>query len=834
MNRPRILIVEDERITAEDIKHTLEKYGYRITSIVSTAAAAIIKTAEEQPDLVLMDIVLKGKGDGIEAASHIYQKLHIPVVYLTAYSDEETLKRAKISQPFGYVLKPFEERELYSNIEIALYKNRMEKKLSHLNLVLMALREINLILDREKNRYEMISQICKSLPVAQAYIGIWFILLDEAGCAVAGDSTGIEPGVSALIEQFNENRLPVCIRRLMQEANLQIYINPTEKCPACSIRKNGHSQGVFVTRIRFRERLYGYFGISLPIELAEESEEQALFLEVADDVSLAFHQLDILSEKQATESKLTATEKLFRAVIESAQDLIFIKDRNLRFQLVNPAMERFLGKAADKIIGRTEAEIFAPDPVVRSLEQDRLALNGNIVETEEMWDHNGQACFFHVLKMPIRDAQGDVINICGYARDISERKKTEQLRESLASITRATVTATDLPSLFAEIHRIVVDLLGVRNFYIALHDREKREISFPFFIDENDSPPQLRPEGNGLSEYIIRTGKGKCLNQVQIEELAAQGKIEWIGTPCVSWLGVPLILEGKILGMMAVQSYDTARMFQEKEKEFMEILSGQVAAAIQRKRADEDIRKWNIELESRVRERTVELEQINRELESFSYSISHDLRAPLRVINGYTQMIREDHADTLDEKALQLLQIIQQNTRQMSNLIDDLLNFSRLGRLDVHKQEVDMGQIVKIILDERIQAIRERTVRIETGDLPIAWGDPNLLRQVWINLIDNALKFSRRSDPRIVIGSHPENGQPVYFIRDNGVGFDQKYADKLFQVFYRLHNPQDFEGTGVGLAIVQRVIARHQGRVWCEGNLEEGATFFFSLPPNEV
>lgn len=249
------------------------------------------------------------------------------------------------------------------------------------------------------------------------------------------------------------------------------------------------------------------------------------------------------------------------------------------------------------------------------------------------------------------------------------------------------------------------------------------------------------------------------------------------------------------------------------------------------KQAEERIFELNRDLERRVVERTAELKAANEELEAFAYSVSHDLRAPLRAIDGFSQMLLEDYSDKLDEEGQRLLNVLRSRAIRMAQLIDDILRFSRAGRTEITSSSINMEALFSEVLDELQPAFAGRQLQIELGALPKARGDRAMMRQVIENLLGNSLKFTgKKADARITIGGHSEDGKALYFIRDNGAGFDMRYADRLFGVFQRLHGTDDFEGTGIGLAIVKRIVSRLGGTVWAEGEVGKGATFYFTLP----
>lgn len=500
--RGQILIVEDDVMIAAILQGRLKKMGYDAPITAVSGEEALTKVIEFQPAMVLMDIVLQGKMDGIEAAQCIRSQFDIPVIFLTSHTDKETLERASLTEPFGYIVKPFEEGELRAAIEIAYYRHRAEQQL------------------RKMERW------------------------------------------------------------------------------------------------------------------------------------------------------LTTT-------LRSIGDGVIATDTEGRVTMMNPVAEVITGWSQKEALGKPFEEVF------QAINED--------------------------TRKPIESP---------VARSIKEG--------------------------------VVINL----EEHTAIIARDGREVS----IDDSAAP--IRDE------------------------------------------------EDAIIGVVVV--------FRDSSE---------------RKRAEAAVKQVNEQLEERVKQRTAQLEAVNRELEAFTYSVSHDLRAPIRAIDGFANALDEDYATVLDDEGKRFLKVLRQNAQRMEKMVGDFLRLAQLGHSRLQFQNADMDEIVKVAVADLAMEVKKKHFKVNVGELPGAHCDCGLIRQVWDNLLLNAVKYSSvKSKPEIRISGEVKGGEVIYSVTDNGVGFDMRHADKLFGVFQRLHPASEFEGNGVGLAIVQRIVLRHEGRVWAQGAVDKGATFYFSLP----
>jgi signal transduction histidine kinase len=435
-------------------------------------------------------------------------------------------------------------------------------------------------------------------------------------------------------------------------------------------------------------------------------------------------------------------------------------------------------------------------------------------------------------------------------REVGERHKAEDsLKVSLEELSRKNRMETIINAITGSVHGSVdlrevlsnavksikenmpgVDFIGV----FMIEDKNAVLMADSGYPEDVYEKIKVIPYPKGLTWKTVEEGKTMyCPDAENDTTIGQAGRA--LGTK--SYISMPIRYDEKTVGVININSR-TADAFDKEELSLLETVAIQVEAAVHNARIVEALRateKENRSLNEELERRLEELTAVNKELEAFSYSVSHDLRAPLRAIDGFSRILLEDYSGMLDEEGHRLFSVIRSNTLNMGQLIDDLLAFSRLGRQDVVPLEVNISEMARQVFQELQPHDSVKTPKFTLNHLPTAFGDRSMIRQVLTNLISNAIKFTRDrgAEAAIEITGHSNGRENIYHITDNGIGFDMAYVDKLFGVFQRLHSQNEFEGTGVGLALVKRIVVRHGGRVWAEGKVGEGASFYFTLPKDE-
>jgi PAS domain S-box-containing protein len=408
--------------------------------------------------------------------------------------------------------------------------------------------------------------------------------------------------------------------------------------------------------------------------------------------------------------------------------------------------------------------------------------------------------------VPTLSEEGKPRQYVAIRADITERKRAEEaLKESHANTQSLLKELAD--QKFALDQHAIVAVTDVQGTITYVNDKfcNISKYSRDELIGQNHRILNSGHHPKGFFQQMYRTIANGRVWRGEIKNRAKDRTVYWVDTTIVPFVGE----DGKPRQYVAIRADIT-----------------------ESKLVGEEVGKLNEELESRVAERTAQLAAANKELEAFSYSVSHDLRAPLRHIIGFSQLLVEEFGPTLAPEAQRYLERIQAGTQKMGLLVDELLNLARVGRHALNLRTTKLNELVAEMVAMMQPDCERRQVEWMIADLPAAECDPVLVKQVFQNLLANALKFTRPRTHAVIEVSHKENaedGQPVFMVRDNGIGFDMKYVDKLFGVFQRLHRPEDFEGTGIGLATVQRIVHKHGGQVWAEGNLDKGAAFYFTL-----
>lgn len=605
-------------------------------------------------------------------------------------------------------------------------------------------------------------------------------------------------------------------------------------------------------------------------EIAAEASRfgiSAYFMKKGDFISLfseVYGKIRVEMKRKESVENLKERESRCRTILESQPGLICRFGPDLILTFVNRAFTQLMEASPENLIGTCITDYIQPEDRNTFTNAIRTLTPGSHSATLDiriLSPHNNpeeSRLTAWTFTAAFRDEYTPAV-IQGMGMDIStEREHAEEQARQLENLAFLSQTAMefvdmeDSDDIFQFIAEKVHSLLPHSVVGVVMHDHNNNSVILTSVVGESDVFEAFRKwfgsdligwvwsldketfadvgysmkgihEGPPLYHFLLQQFPEERCHQV--EKSCSLGKNYYMGFSC----------HGERFGNVSftIRKGDTIQ-----NPELLEAFMNQASVALlrwkTRKTAEEEIAKVHAGLEQAVAERTAALQAANRNLESFSYSVSHDLRAPLRSIEGFSSIFLNRFGKDLPPDGRELVEKVRQNTARMADLIDDILEFSRSGRKEIQKEQIDMKAMVREVLDELASLYPGQEIKPVISDLPPCMADPVLLRQVLQNLLANAVKFSRCMDiSRIEVGSFTDDGQPVYYIRDNGIGFDMKYADRLFKVFERLHDGREYEGTGIGLAIVDQIVRRHGGRVWAESDIDRGSTFYFTIGGTE-
>ena len=515
----------------------------------------------------------------------------------------------------------------------------------------------------------------------------------------------------------------------------------------------------------------------------------------------------VVERKRAETALKDKVEDLRRlaTVVSDSNDAVIMHDLDGKILAWNRGAKEIYGYTEAEALGRNVREIVAESDREAALTLIQRIKQGEIVKSFELrrLTKDGRVLDVWLTTTLLMDEKGSPVAIATTERDITERKRAETvLQQKLEELSRMATVVSD------------------SNDAVIMHDFDGKILAWNRGAKETYGYTEAEALGRNVREIVATADREAALTLIQNIK---QGKL------VRSFELRRLAKDGRVLDVWL-----TSTLLRDEKGQPVAIATTE-RDITERKRTEEEIRELNTGLERRVIERTTQLEAANKELEAFSYSVSHDLRAPLRSIDGFSQVLLEDYADKIDAAGQDALKRVRAAAQRMAQLIDDMLKLSRVTRSEMRLETVDLSSMAHAVLDELQRTQPNRQVDCVIAEGIVAKGDTQLLRAVLENLLGNAWKFTgKQGYARIEFGRSQRDGETAYFVRDNGAGFDMAFVNKLFGAFQRLHTVEEFPGTGIGLATVQRVIHRHGGRVWAEGALTKGATFYFTIPEEVI
>ncbi|VVB61949.1 Methyl sulfide methyltransferase-associated sensor [uncultured archaeon] len=544
-----------------------------------------------------------------------------------------------------------------------------------------------------------------------------------------------------------------------------------------------------------------------------------------------------ITERRQIEQSLRESEKRYRTILDQAADAVIMHDSTGRIMDVNLKACHSLGYSRDELLSMSIRDI---DPEAIQIGKDKLwskVIAGEQVLFESHHRRKDGRVF------PVEVTLGSVSlstgqGVIGIVRDITERKQVELLEHALYEIARASETAKNLHDLYRVVHLIIKSLMSAKNFYVCLYDEEENLLHYPYFVDEIDILPEPEQPGKGLTAYVLRTGQTLLCDASTDEDLIRRGEVELVGSPSACWLGAPLKVGEKIIGVIALQHYSDPKAYSEREKQILDFVSGQIAHTIEHKRSEEErqkmhemLQKVNKDLEQTVMDRTAEIRSLLNQKDEFINQLGHDLKNPLTPLITLLPLLKKHVSDT---ESLERFDVVLRNVEYMKNLVTKTLELARLSSPNTVFDLEDINLTEKINETLHAQKLmfqtRHITVDNKIRDTIIIQADALRFEELLNNLLTNAVKYTPEGGG-ITLDAKPEKEWVIVSIHDTGIGLTEGQIAHIFDEFYKVDQSRhDFESSGLGLPICKRIAAKHGGKIWVESEgLGKGCTFYFTM-----
>jgi len=797
----KILVVDDDPHLLEITADVFKKTYYKVFT-AQNGASCINTINREQPDILLLNLTLPD-ADGKDIIKLIKKDPKISSVYIILLSSvqasSDSVSEGLEEGADDYIRRPVTRRELLAKVQAAFR-------------IISA--------ERTALKNEMLLKACINSPVDMIVLAIDndfnYLAFNKYHKEVMHNAYGVEiqTGMNLIDCMKGDDDI--------RKAKLNYSRAMAGEC--------------HITVEEYGENNRQYY----------ETRYNPIYNEAMQIIGATAFAADVTARKKM-EISLIKSEEKFRKAFETSPDSININRlSDGMYVSINEGFTNIMGYTEEEVLGKTSSELNVwSDLSDRDRLVNELKIRGRAEHLEARFISKKGLVLYGMMSAIIIDL-GNEQHILSITRDISYRKTIEDALKESENRYRALVEMSPNGILLGSHEGIITE---ANSTLLQITGRRSDEligtsINMLFSDDELSSIPlryDLLEKGETvISERNVRRPDGRIVYVEMHTRMMPDGTYQsvWHDITSRKVAENALLVTSDDLRNRLEEQRKTESDLQESYAQLkksklstLNLLEDIKVEMEGRRRVEEEVRKLNTELEQRVIERTRQFENANKELEAFAFSVSHDLRAPLRAIDGFTKFIIEDFSKNMDPEGQRLLDLIRSNAIKMNQLITDILALSRVARSELRLSEINMTGMVMSMYGECVPPEERNNLNFVLSAMPDAFADPTYLKQVWTNLISNAVKFSaKKRKPSIKVGGYTESNFNIYYIMDNGAGFNPEYAHRLFGAFQRLHSPDEFEGTGVGLAIVQRIIHRHGGKIWAEGKENMGATFWFSLP----